>query len=676
MLALVALTGLTCARRRSREDLEPVHVLLPATGSTSPCAADDEIRPTLACAALVPIATEMGIEPDGAVLHRRYRLPTSLGEGRFVIEPRIRFASRAAWRMLPPSVTRLSPGQDIEVSLPLPPDAPAGPVDVNVRTRPIPAAVQTTETAPLAIGRGAILRVGIAMDQVGGDSDASPAEFRLLARSPAGERELIRAILDPADPGAHKWHDYRLDLDALAGASARFVFSTHVVPRPGQAEPFSFPLWGAPEILEPRPRGDERNLVLVSVDTLRADHVGAYGCELPTTPVLDRLAREGVLFEQAVSAYPSTPASHMTMMTGVYPAVHGVVGPLDALPNGIPTLAELLAAHGYQTAAVTEDAMLVAAAGFQRGIRYYRENKGTSIWDASGQVDVTFAAGLRWLEQHRREKFFLFLHTYQVHEPYSPPPAFNLFTTYQENGTEHPITQQTPLAIRARHAYAGEVRYVDSEIGRLLEGIAALGEADRTLVVITSDHGEEFYEHGWKAHDESLYDEVLRVPLIMWGPGLVPAGVRVPLQVSLVDLAPTLLDLLGLPVPSTMQGISLVPLLENPTAPTFANHVAFSELDKKKQPYLLGARAGGLKWIFPEVPGRQPEVYDLRTDPGEHRNIATAELLARGEALIAQYRSTSTAARDRLAGKAGPVPSPPVLDERTMEKLRALGYIQ
>jgi len=143
-----------------------------------------------------------------------------------------------------------------------------------------------------------------------------------------------------------------------------------------------------------------------------------------------------------------------------------------------------------------------------------------------------------------------------------------------------------------------------------------------------------------------------------------------------VDLAPTLLDLLGLPVPSTMQGISLVPLLENPTAPTFANHVAFSELDKKKQPYLLGARAGGLKWIFPEVPGRQPEVYDLRTDPGEHRNIATAELLARGEALIAQYRSTSTAARDRLAGKVGPVPSPPVLDERTMEKLRALGYIQ
>src|SRR5207249_1303345 len=183
LLALVALPGLGCARRPSREVLEPVPLSFSPAGSLSPCAADDEIRPALGCAALALVATEEGIEPDGAVLHRRYRLPTSLGEGRFVIEPRIRFGSRAPWLMLPRSVTRLSPGQDIEVSLPLPPDAPAGPVDVNVRTRLIPAAVQTTETAPLAIGRGAILRVGIAMDQAGGDSDASPAEFRLLARS-------------------------------------------------------------------------------------------------------------------------------------------------------------------------------------------------------------------------------------------------------------------------------------------------------------------------------------------------------------------------------------------------------------------------------------------------------------------------------------------------------------
>src|SRR5262249_5549918 len=159
--------------------------------------------------------------------------------------------------------------------------------------------------------------------------------------------------------------------------------------------------------------------------------------------------------------------------------------------------------------------MLVGAAGFQRGFGYYRENKGASIWDASGQVDVTFPAGLRWLEAHRGERFFLFLHTYHVHQPYSPPPPFDLFRTYREDGKEAPITEATPLAIRSRHLYAGEVRYVDSEFARLMEGLSALGEADRTLVVITSDHGEEFFEHGWKGHDESLYEEVLRVPLIL-----------------------------------------------------------------------------------------------------------------------------------------------------------------
>src|SRR5207249_433419 len=229
LLALVALPGLGCARRPSREVLEPVPLSFSPAGSLSPCAADDEIRPALGCAALVLVATEEGIEPDGAVLHRRYRLPTSLGEGRFVIEPRIRFGNRAGWRTLPASVARLSPGEEFEVSLPLPSDAPAGRVDLNLHARPILPPLQTSETAPLVIGRGAILRVGIAVDQLGGDSDASPAEFRLVARSPAGEQELLRTALDPADPGTRKWHDYRFDLDGLAGVSARFVFSTRVV---------------------------------------------------------------------------------------------------------------------------------------------------------------------------------------------------------------------------------------------------------------------------------------------------------------------------------------------------------------------------------------------------------------------------------------------------------------
>jgi arylsulfatase A-like enzyme len=195
--------------------------------------------------------------------------------------------------------------------------------------------------------------------------------------------------------------------------------------------------------------------------------------------------------------------------------MHGVIGPLDALPFDIPTLAELLAQHGWETGAVTEDGMLVAGAGFQRGFAYYRENKAESIWEAKGQVDVTFRHGLEWLQEHRDEKFFLFLHTYQVHSPYLPPPEYDRFKTYRDGDREVPITPQTSGAIRGSHAYAGEVLYTDHEIGILLAGLRDLRLDERTLVVFTSDHGEEFGEHGWIGHDETVYDEVLHVPLLM-----------------------------------------------------------------------------------------------------------------------------------------------------------------
>jgi arylsulfatase A-like enzyme len=676
-----ALAGPACAPPAPDTVLEPVHRLLQLGGEPPVwyCAADDETRPALGCVASFPIATETGLAHDAAPLQRRYRIPPTVPAGPLVIEPMFRVGDHDGWRMLPSSLARVAPEMEIAVAFDLPADVPQGPVDVAVRARPVPPAATITETPPVPIGPGAILRVGIAFEAIGGLSEAAPVEFTLVARTGETEHPLLRTVLDPLDAATRRWNDQRVELGALSGQPARFVFSTRVVPRDGQsaADAFSFPLWGAPEILEPRPRGSAPNLILVSLDTLRADHLGTYGCALPTSPVIDRFAAEGTLFEQAVAAYPSTPASHMTMMTGVYPAVHGVIGPFRVMSLDIPTLAELLAAHGYATAAVTEDGMLVAAAGFQRGFSSYRENKGASIWDASGQVDVTFPAGLRWLEGHRGERFFLFLHTYQVHEPYSPPPAYNLFTTYEENGKPVAITPSTPAAIRDRHLYAGEVRYVDAELGRVLERLVALGEAERTLVVVTSDHGEEFYEHGWKGHDETLYEEVLHVPLIMRAPGLVPAALRVPVQVSLVDLTPTLLDLLGVPVPPTVQGTSLVPLLRDPTAPAFAARVAFAELVKKQQPYLEGARAGGLKWIFPRVPGRVPEVYDLRKDPGEHHNIANAELVAQGRALVEQYRASAEGVQTRLAGQGGGPPGlSPALDERTVEKLRALGYVK
>jgi arylsulfatase A-like enzyme len=680
MLALIATVAVPgCRPARDETVLEPVHRLLERPGGPPIwyCAADDETRPAVGCTPSFPVATETRIVRDGSVLSRRYRLPNDLAAGAYVIEPTLQLRDREGSQVLPSSVQRLDRGQEFEVRFPVGDDAPAVLAAVGVRARPVPPSTESTETDPVPVGAGAILRVGIALESIGVPADAAPAEFTLVARTPTADHELLRTVLDPAKPEAHRWTDYRFALDALAGQTARFVFSSRVVPRAGDGPAaFSFPLWGAPTILEPRPRGSAPNLILVSVDTLRADHLGTYGCDLPTSPLIDRFAGQGTLFERVMAAYPSTPASHMTMLTGVYPAVHHVVGPLTPLRPEIPTLAQLLAARGWETAAVTEDGMLVGGSGFQRGFSYYRENKGASIWDASGQVDVTFPAGVRWLEEHRGERFFLFLHTYQVHEPYSPPPQYNLFTTYRENGQDVPITPSTPAAIRDRHLYAGEVRFVDVELGRVLDRLAALGEEERTLVVVTSDHGEEFYEHGWKGHDETLYDEVLHVPLILRGPG-IPAGLRVPVPVSLADLTPTLLDLLGVPPPTTIQGTSLVPLLKDPKAPGFSERPAFAELTKRRQPYLSGVRAGGRMWILPDVPGRPPEVYDLQADPGEHHNIATDELIAEGRTLVQGYRATAFALEADLAkGSAAAAAAPPSLDERTVKKLHALGYVE
>ena len=679
---LLVLGTAACERSRAPETvLEAVHQLL-ALGDGSPgvtigtCAVGDEIRPAAGCPFTLRIAGESGLRAEGGPLRRSYPVPPGLVGASVLVEPLYRVSDRDPWRPLPPVVAR-GLGTELVVDFPPPPNASAQPFDVILRATILPPALQTLTTRPVPIGQGAVLTVGIGLETAGLTDGVAPVEFRLTANTDGGTHELLREVLDPADPAASRWKDHRLDLGALAGQSARFVFTARLLPRAAQApeEVYGMPLWGAPLILEPRPRGNRRNVLLVSLDTLRADHVGVYGADLPMTPELDRLAKDGAVFEQAIATYPSTPGSHMSILTGVYPATHGVIGPLDVLPADMPTLPQLLAARGYQTAAFTEDGMLVANAGFARGFNYYHENKGSTIWDASGQVDVTFPGGLRWVEAHPGQLFFLFLHTYQVHEPYSPPPAFDLFKTYEENGRSIPITPSTPVAIRDRHAYAGEVRYTDSELGRVLAGLAALGELDQTLVVITSDHGEEFWEHGWKAHDESLYDEVLRVPLILRAPGLVPGGRRIPTQVSLVDLAPTVLDLLGVPAPASMQGRSLVPLFRDPAAAELAARPAFSQLRKRsKQIELLAARTPTRKWIWRNGGRGAPlEVYDLTRDPKEHQNIASPELAAEGEALRARFRELATA----WTAPAPPASTPPpTLDPRTHEKLRALGYVE
>jgi arylsulfatase A-like enzyme len=648
-----------------RNDLLALREGEPAFPSLPACAVGDEMRPAIGCLFPVQLGVEAGLRPEDGEIRRRYRLPAGVvGAATVLVQPSVRRSEREGWLALPPQAVH-DPGTAVDVRFRPPPGAAEGPLTVSARVSALPPAEQSVHTTPVKIARGAVLAAGLglvpAVRAVGGP----PVEARLVARTARGDRELLRAVLDPASPETAEWREHRIPLDALEGESARFVFSSRAA-----GVGLVAPLWGAPRILEPRPRADARNLILVSLDTLRADFVGAYGSTLPTTPSLDRLAAEGALFTHVWTTYPSTPASHMSLMTGLHPNAHGVIGPAHPLPADVPTLAQLLAARGWQTGAVTENGMLVAGAGFQRGFAYYRENKGASVWDASGQVDVTVGHGIRWLEAHRDEKFFLFLHTYQVHEPYSPPPAFDRFRTYEEKGRRVEITAATPAAIRDRHAYAGETLYTDHEVGRLLDAVATLGLADRTVVVVTSDHGEEFGEHGWKSHGRTLYEEVLRVPLILRAPGRVPAGVRVAQLASLVDVAPTLLELLGVPAPPEMHGQSLVGSLARPDAQSA--RAVFAELvEPGKGRRSVAARTATHKWIWHEPPTRPAEVYDLAADPGERRNVATPERLAEGEPHRRRYEELG-----RARSLAGPRPTPPPLDPDTERKLRALGYVE
>jgi arylsulfatase A-like enzyme len=676
LLLALAVALVSCAGEPPSTDLvmEPVADLVALRDgdasfpTSSACAVGDETRPAIGCLFAVRLGLETGLVPEGgAIRGRRYQLSSGVGAEAVIVERAFRRGEPEGRSWLPPEVVR-RPGAEMVVDYPLPADAPSGPLEVSARASVLPPPEQTTVTRPVPVAQGAVLTVGLGIVPIVRAAGAAAFEARILARGRGGERELLRVVLDPKEPETG-WRDQRVALDELAGQSVRFVFTTRPVPGADPALPVA-PLWGAPQVLEPRPRRGARNLVLVSLDTLRADHVGVYGSDLPTTPTLDRVAAEGTLFEHATAPYPSTPGSHMSMMTGVYPNVHGVIGPLDTLATDRPTLAELLAARGWQTGAVTEDGMLVAGAGFQRGFAYYRENKGASIWDATGQVDVTVGNSLRWLEAHRDEKFYLFVHTYQVHEPYSPPPEFDRFRTWRDGDRDVPITAETPRAIRDRHAYAGEALYTDHEMARLLAGLDRLGLAERTLVVFTSDHGEEFGDHGWKGHDETLYEEVLHVPLILRARGLVPAGLRVPRQVSLVDLAPTLLELLGVARPRDMHGRSLVPYLSQPRRAD--DEVVFAELVKRRKgKRLVMARDGMRKWIWHEPAVVPTEIYDLAADPKEKQKLAAPGLLEEGDALLRRYHALGRGATLRP-----PPAAHRTLDPETEEKLKALGYTE
>jgi arylsulfatase A-like enzyme len=432
--------------------------------------------------------------------------------------------------------------------------------------------------------------------------------------------------------------------------------------------------------------------VLVSIDTLRADRLGVYGHDRPTSPRIDRLAAEGVVFERAYAHAPKTAPSHMSLMTGVHPDVHGVVnfaGEVDArLSPRIPTLAEILRSAGYRTAAVTGGGNVHRDLGFGRGFGSYEHSDG----DAA----AIFARAIEQLEAlaapthaGARTPFFLFVHTFQVHDPYLPPPAQRaLFAdpAYAGRivGDAGRLRALAGDDWRARHRafwagvdarspadlrhlfdlYDACIRFTDDELGRLLDRIDALGLAGETLVVVLSDHGEEFLEHGRFGHD-ALFEELLRVPLVVRVPDAERRGLRrgrVGEVVRLVDVLPTVLDLVGLPAPDHLEGRTLVPLLRGgEEAPRFV----FAQNRETGSDALA---AGGWKLVAERW---RDLLFDLARDPAERSPLAGGD----------DVRESLRATLDRLRERAlrwhalAPPDRTGPLDADTRRRLEALGYL-
>ncbi len=403
-------------------------------------------------------------------------------------------------------------------------------------------------------------------------------------------------------------------------------------------------------------QGKRPNLLLITLDTTRADHLGSYGYRLGATPRLDRLGKEGVVVEAALAVTPLTLPSHCSLMTGLYPPRHGVRDNADfRLPDAETTLAELLLRAGYRTEAVVGSIVLSGALGISQGFQGYDEPKPA---EAVAGKEIAFQeilerrAGevtdraLARLAAVGDDPFFLWVHYFDPHSSYDPPEPF-----------------RTRFSSRL---YDGEIAYVDQQIGRLLDRLSAQNKLDSTLVVVTADHGESLGEHGEATHGVFIYDATMRVPLLLRWPTQLHAGTRYKPVVSGVDLAPTLLDLFGLPPFPQGQGKSHASALRGG---------ARVEREPVYLETLLPARAYGWAPLFglrdathKYIQAPSPELFDLTTDPRETNNTLSKP------SPQAAFWSQRLDAVQRAMGSPNPTASEPADAER-LERLKSLGYV-
>ncbi|HSB13977.1 MAG TPA: sulfatase [Bryobacteraceae bacterium] len=536
-----------------------------------------------------------------------------------------------------------------------------------------------------------------------GVAEKKPVTFRVLA-GPSQSPVFSKTLEDP-----ERWADAEVDLSQYAGRTTKIIFET------SSESQGAIGLWANP-LLTTAAAKARPNVLVYLVCSMRADHTSLYGYSRDTTPFMKQLGAAGVVFDDAQAQAPWTKGSVPSLLTSIHSYTLGMRQDTDAIPQRAVTLAEALRAAGYSTVGIVTNPYAGRASGLNRGYDYMMEypvvhRLRTDEADRGTDSAAVNKVAMPWFEQHRDEPFFMYVHTTDPHAPYRPPKEFeerfaNPAETEQFNrdyqnlwdkrqyGGGMAVTRAKCKAKgidpdkflrRAIDRYDGEIAHADRSLEVLTGKLKELGILNNTLVVVLSDHGEEFWEHGLTGHGHSLYQELVHAVFLMWNPKLLPAPRRVSDTVQLLDVYPTILDLAGVAPQGVMQGQSLAPLAKGQPfqrkGPVMSSRFALPFAKPGglvpenctdtyaiwngpwKLLYRDRARLAGL----PEV-----ELYDRRTDRKETTNVASRNsgVAQKLRAEIDQWLKAQDQIR-KLLGPGGET----TLDRQSIERLRSLGYL-
>ena len=534
-----------------------------------------------------------------------------------------------------------------------------------------------------------------------GVTDGAPVTFRIDV---AGTTLYSKTMSATA-----AWEDADVDLMAYGGKNLKLVLRTE------SSQPGAVGLWANPLVISHIPK-THPNVLIYVIDTLRADHASVYGYQRETTPFLKKLAATGVLFDDCQAQATWTKPSIASLFTSIYSYTHGISNDYDTIPKGVSTLAEQLRNAGYVTANISASPWAGRITGLQRGFDYvmefpviqrHRTDAADRATDSAAVNKVVFP----WLERHRDEPFFLYAHATDPHAPYRPPAGFEEkfanpaetaefnrdYATLRDKGQYGGGTvvsregcrkngiDPDKFFRRAIDRYDGEILHNDANLESLVGKLKEFGILDNTLVIVVSDHGEEFWDHGWTAHGHSLYQELAHCVFLMWNPKMLGGPRRVAEPVQLIDVMPTVLDLLSLKAPDIVQGQSLVPLIKGSPfhrrSPVMTSRFAHPNAkpnglvpENRINAFALIER--NWKLIYrekgKEVGLSRVELYDRRSDRTETKNVADAhpEDVERMMTELGKWVDAQKQIRAVLGKGARST-----LDQQTLDQLRSLGYI-